>query len=558
MLAELNIQNYALIDNTAVSFRNGLNVITGETGAGKSILIGALLLCLGNRGSKDVIRSGADKLTVQALFTMEQEEPILRNKLETLGLGWEGELILTRELHRSGRNVCRINGLLVNVGDLKEVGAHLVDIHSQREHNALLHKANHLSILDEFIGSTIRSHKESMLQHYLQYQQVKSEKKQLLKTIAEMEQLNDVYTFQMEEIDKTPFEIGEDSEIEQRIKLLSSSEIIFKKANEIYEKLYAQESSVVEQLGVVKEDLKILSDIDASLADKGLVLEEALANIEDLAYSIRDYKEEQTFDEGELAQLQSKAVALNQLKRKYGPELEDVLETRQSLELKREQLEQKDELVRELDQKREAAYQKYMLEAKAVSKMRKEKARAFDRIIQKECRDLKMEETTFSTSIHSEEKEETMKASGIDEVEFMISTNRGEEQKPLTKIVSGGEISRLMLAIKNTSVHGQNDFCMIFDEIDSGISGSAAFAVGKKLKDVSAQTQVIAITHLPQVASMGDAHYKVEKTNRSGKTQTALKLLSEEERVEAIATMTDGNITDKSMEHAQEMIKRSQ
>jgi DNA repair protein RecN (Recombination protein N) len=557
MLAELNIKNFALIENVMIEFYPGFNVITGETGAGKSIILNALMLSLGARGNKDMIRKGKDRLLVQAMFVFEKLPGEIAVLLDEMGGDENGQLILSRELHSNGRNVCRVNGILVNVNDLKKIGDRLVDIHSQRDHNLLLNRDEHVKILDAYGRERIKDQKKRVSNLYEEWSGLKRQREELLKSISNIERELDILKFQLNEISEMDFHEGEDEELEKRIKVLENAEILFNQSNQAYEWLYSGDASVMDQLGKSKKSLEDMGKVDISVRELSDRLGDAMANLEDIAYSIRDYKEKVVFDDSELNDLQAKLNKLISLKRKYGPELNDVADYKIELMEKIDQIEKRDVFIDELDKGLETLKGMYLEQALVLSDMRKEAGRDFSMGINAHLGELAMENARFKVVTQTCTEEKCFTRQGIDDLEFHVRTNVGDEDKPLIKIASGGEVSRLMLAVKSAISTEYSTSTLIFDEIDTGISGSAAGYVGKKLKELGMKHQIISITHLPQIASMAAAHFEVVKKVEGSKTKTLFNLLDEKNRIRAIATMIDGSQSQKSLDHAQEILVRN-
>jgi DNA repair protein RecN (Recombination protein N) len=557
MLTELNIKNFALIDNVMIEFYTGFNVITGETGAGKSIILNALMLSLGSRGNKDMIKRGKDKLLVQAMFSFKEIPEEIARLINEIGADENDQLILSRELHLNGRNVCRINGILVNVNDLKRVGDRLVDIHSQRDHNLILKKEEHVKILDTYGKQKMQEQKKRVNELYCDWVSIKNQKADLIKLVSNMERELDILRFQFNEISAVDFEQDEDEQLENKIKILGNSEILFNQSNQAYEWLYSGDGSAMEQLGKSKDSIEEMARVDSAVGDILDRLSDVMANLEDVSFTIRNYKEDIVFDDTELDALQHKLNKLMNLKRKYGPELADVSEYKKTLAEKIEQIEKREIYIDELDQKLKSAKEMYLEQALILSDLRQEFGVAFSKDINWHLKELAMENAEFKVVSKRFLDEEHFKSDGIDDIEFYVRTNVGEEIKPLIKIASGGEVSRMMLAIKSAISDAYSISTMVFDEIDTGISGNAAGAVGAKLKELSKNHQIIRITHLPQIASMAEAHFEVLKKVQGNMTTTSFDLLSKERRVKTIAMMIDGSQTQKSLEHAKEILMRN-
>lgn len=556
MLAELSIRNYALIDELGIEFQPGFNVITGETGAGKSIIIHALTMVLGARGNRDMIKTGQDRLVVQAeFFGMENSAP-LQSVLESLGMEQEESLILYRELHANGRNVCRVNGVMVTVSDLKRVGDQLVDIHSQRDHNLILNREEHIEILDYFGGDLIAEKKAETKKGYERWNETLQKKQDMLRAVQQDQREMELYRFQLGELEAVDFEIGEDEELEERIKVLSHREALFKNASQVYEVLYGGEKAALGQLFEAKKDLEEMERYDTSLESARSRVESLMIELEDISFSMRSYKEEIIFDDAELNQAQSKLNKLVGLKRKYGADLEEVLQYKKDLVEKIHRVEDRDHLLEELEWELEEAKEKYLACARSLHDAREEVSHTFCEEINAQLHELAMSQSDMKVQLNWSEEESSFSPNGLDQVEFFIRTNKGEDHKPLVRIASGGEVSRIMLAIKTTMGLSMGRKCLVFDEVDTGISGKAAASVGNKLKELSEKAQVIAITHLPQIASLAEIHFEVSKDVEGERTTTAFTKLGKDGRIRALSVMMDGGDTQAGRELSKKLLER--
>lgn len=557
MLAELNIQNFALIDTLQIEFPSGFSVLTGETGAGKSIIINALMLVLGARGSREMIQTGKDRLVVQAALFSNTYPRALGEVLDTLGIERSESILLYRELHENGRNVCRINGTMVTVADLKKVGDQLVDIHSQRDHNLILNKEEHLGMLDAFGQNGLAHWKAETSECYDKWHDTMMRRKDVLKAVAEGEKQMDVYRFQLNEIDGVSFQVGEDDLLEERVRILNHSEVLFRNGNQAYDEIYGGEPAALGLLFQARKSLETMAQIDGTLDEPAQRLEEIIINLEDLAHTIRTYKDGIPFDDQELDQAQSKLNKLTGLKRKYGGSLQEVLDYKEALEEKIRQYENKDQYLAELEIQLERLRKEYLQAATKLHEQRVVVGQEFSAKINEQLQQLAMPESRLSVRMDWNKEENTFSPDGLDQVEFFIQTNKGEEPKPLIRIASGGEISRIMLAIKSIMGMTMGTKCLIFDEVDTGISGIAAGSVGEKMRELSANAQVIAITHLPQIASMAHTHYEVSKDTQEEKTRTSFHKLQPEDRIRVLAVMMDGRDNPKGRALAQEMLQRN-
>ena len=565
MLKELRIKNYAIIDELSIDFKAGLNILTGETGAGKSIIIESLGLILGERASDESIRSGEDSASVEAVYDISRVKNI-KEKLSESGIETENnELIIRRQISRSGKNRSYINDSAVNLSLLKDIGDMLVDIHGQHEHQTLLHPENHSIVLDLF-GNTL-PFREKCRENYSNLQNLQREVNELINKERERVQKIDLLNFQKEEIDKAELKIGEDDDLKNEKNLLQNAERLHRYATESYEALYSTEGSVVEKLNSVITNITEINKIDSSagkILDDG---KEALFEIEDIASRIRDYTGKIEFNPDRLSEIDDRLAEITALKRKYGTNIEDVLTYRKKIDEDLEILSKSQERMDGLSAEIEKLKKEMEDVSMELAKEREKAADRFESMIEKELKELKMEKVRFKVNFSYEEddtsfikykgKSVKLFPEGIGKIEFFFSPNIGEDLKPLSKIASGGELSRVMLSIKNILTNKDSIPVLIFDEVDAGIGGGVAEIVGEKLKKVSKGRQVFCITHLPQIASRADSHFLIAKKTSNNRTITSIKELKGEERVEEIARMAGGKvITDTARKHAEEMIMK--
>ena len=565
MLKELRIKNYAIIDELSIDFKAGLNILTGETGAGKSIIIESLGLILGERASDESIRSGEDSASVEAVYDISRVKNI-KEKLSESGIETENnELIIRRQISRSGKNRSYINDSAVNLSLLKDIGDMLVDIHGQHEHQTLLHPENHSIVLDLF-GNTLPL-REKCRENYSNLQNLQREVNELINKERERVQKIDLLNFQKEEIDKAELKIGEDDDLKNEKNLLQNAERLHRYATESYEALYSTEGSVIEKLNSVITNITEINKIDSSagkILDDG---KEALFEIEDVASRIRDYTGKIEFNPDRLSEIDDRLAEITALKRKYGTNIEDVLTYRKKIDEDLEILSKSQERMDGLSAEIEKLKKEMEDVSMELAKEREKAADRFESMIEKELKELKMEKVRFKVNFSYEEddtsfikykgKSVKLFPEGIGKIEFFFSPNIGEDLKPLSKIASGGELSRVMLSIKNILTNKDSIPVLIFDEVDAGIGGGVAEIVGEKLKKVSKGRQVFCITHLPQIASRADSHFLIAKKTSNNRTITSIKELKGEERVEEIARMAGGKvITDTARKHAEEMIMK--
>ncbi|MHB8769525.1 MAG: DNA repair protein RecN [Syntrophales bacterium] len=553
MLTELNIRNFAIIDELQVTFDGGLNVISGETGAGKSIIVGAVGLLLGDRANADMIRSFEDAAVVEALFTIRGQEG-LRKKIDELGFGDGEELIVRRVVSRSGRNRVYINGALAPLSALATIGESLINICGQHEHQMILNPESHGSILDEF-GRLLplRSAYHASYDRYRSLDARLHDLEELRRKKAEREEF---LRFQSGEIAQADLRPDEDTALLEEKRVLANAQKLIDLSQGAYETLYGKGESVLGQLRDAAADVKEIRKIDTALGLSAEEMDELYYRIEEAARTLRDYAGRLSVDPVRLEAIEERLELLGRLKRKYGGTLAAVLA---------KQAEAEEELGRIASVEGEIAQvaadaadqRKRMAEAaEQLSRKRQEVAQLLREAVEQEIRTLRMENARFAVVFHEPPRGELIYTEkGTDDPEFYLSTNVGEELKPLTGIASGGELSRIMLALKKVLARTGSVGTIVFDEVDSGIGGATAEIVGQKLREVSRHHQVLCITHLPQIACCGTRHYRVAKRVAGERTNTSVTLLPEEERVEEIARMLGGvELTETAREHAREML----
>ena len=558
MLVELRLENYAVIDNLAVEFAPGLNLLTGETGAGKSILIDALALLMGEKGSPDLVRSGAERAVLTAVFEVETEsEKMVSRILESNGLdGDEATLILRREIATKGRVF--VNNQPATVAVLKQLTPHLASIHAQNESLVSFDGAVRLELLDKFAGTQLHPVAAAF-----------EEWKRVQNRIAELEQVEqdrlklvDLWTFQKREIEDAKLQPGEDERLDVEKRVLANAEKIYSSAMQAFDFLYEGTSSTSSSLRSAQKHLEELVRYEPKFQESLQSLETARISVEDVGASLRDYAGGIEASPEHLARVEDRLALLDRLKRKYGPTLDDVIQINEEVTRKLSEIENKDEILRQLRVDLGQAADKYLQVARAVSKKRYEAAKKLERLVEAESNELAMR-SQFRIEISGTDEESSWTACGFDQADFMISTNPGEPIHPLEQIASGGELSRVMLALKTSVEAGGSQRkrngaqrTLIFDEIDTGIGGRAAEAVGKKLKALSRTNQVLCVTHLPQIATFADHHYLIEKKQAAGRTRTTIREIADDERRVEIARMLSGaKVTETSLIHAEQLLK---
>lgn len=575
MLIEMRLENYAVIDNLVVEFGPGLNLLTGETGAGKSILVDALALLLGDKASSDVIRDGTERAMVSALFEAEgaAEKP-LAAILEANGLDEsdDGALILRREIAASGKGRVFVNNQPATVAVLRLLAPYLATIHAQNESILSFDGPARLELLDAFEGSEL----EAVETKFAAWKEIRTRIEDLERGEQDRLRLVDLWIFQKREIEEGRLQSGEDEQLETEKRVLANAEKIYNAAMNAFDLLYEGNGSTASSLRAAQKQVEELVRYEPKFQDALAALETARISVEDVGATVRDYAGGIHASPEHLAQVEDRLALLDRLKRKYGPTLEEVIRFGVDVSRKFSEVENKDEILRGLRNELAKAAGDYLRAARQFSKKRADAARRLEKLVEAEINDLAMK-STFRIEMTSSEEEGNWTPSGIDQVGYMISTNPGEPLRLLEHIASGGELSRVMLALKasveaespRTRAIGAKDPAsrkgrekwgtqktMVFDEIDTGIGGRAAEAVGRKLKSLARSSQVLCVTHLPQIATFGDHHYVIEKKASAGRTRTSIRRVTGEERTEEVARMLSGaKLTETSRKHAEQMIK---
>jgi len=559
VLRELRVENYAVIDNVVVEFGIGLNLLTGETGAGKSILIDALALLLGEKAYSDVVRHGAEKATVAAVY--ESDDPTIAEVLEENGIDDAGsEIILRRDISLNGKGRVFINNQPATVAVLKALAPRLAIVHAQNQAILMFDPPERLALLDAAAGVNLSVVAEA----YAKWKEVAHRIAALEKGEQEKLRLVDLWKFQLKEIRDANPVAGEDQKLESEKRVLANSERVYGAALGAFDVLYEVEESAVARLRVATKHLEELSRFDESFKESLAQLEGARITVEDVATTLRDFADGMDASPERLAEVEDRLAVLDKLRRKYGKTLDDVLAFEQEIAGKLSDIENKDELLAGLRKELAAAATQYLDEARTLSKRRYEMARKLEKTVEGEINDLAMK-SKFKIEVSGADEEGNWSASGFDKVAYLISTNPGEPMAPIEEIASGGELSRVMLALKASVEAGRKQSngkksdgqrSLVFDEIDTGIGGRAADAVGKKLKALSRTKQVLCITHLPQIASFADRHFLIEKHESGGRTNTTVRPLSAEERRSEIARMLSGaKVTEASLQNAEQLLR---
>jgi len=560
VLVELRLENYAVVDNLVVEFAPGLNLLTGETGAGKSILIDALALLLGDKASADVIRSGADKTTISAVFEVESgAEKTVAQILENNGIDQEDEsVILRREIASGGKGRVFVNNQPATVTVLRQLAPYLATIHAQNESLLSFDAPTRLRLLDSFANTQT----EATAEAFSTWKGIQTCIEELERDEQDRLRLLDLWTFQAREIEDAKLQAGEDERLETEKRVLANAEKIHSAAMNAFDLLYEGEVSTAASLRTAQKHIEELVRYEPKFQETMATLETARISVEDVGASLRDYAGGIEASPEHLAEVEDRLAAMDRLKRKYGPTLEDVIKHGAEVSRKLSEMENKDEILRQLRGGLVQAAEQYLEAARAISKKRYESARKLEKLVEAEINDLAMK-SSFRIEVSGTDEEGNWTAAGFDQVVYMIATNPGEPLRQLEHVASGGELSRVMLALKASVEAGSTkkkssgaQRTLVFDEIDTGIGGRAAEAVGKKLKSLSRSNQVLCVTHLPQIATFADHHYLIEKKATGGRTRTTVRLITGEERTEEVARMLSGaKLTETSRKHAEQLLK---
>lgn len=556
MLLQLDIQNIALIDKLSLEIAPGLNVLTGETGAGKSILIDSINAVLGERVTKDIIRNGKEKAFIEAVF--EYNNTYISDILEQLGIEYEdGNIIISREINLAGKNTCRINGRLVNVSVLKQVGELLLDIHGQHDNQSLLKTETHIDLLDAFGGVNVEKVKSEYSEIFTQYKVIKSRLQGLIGDKGELARRMDMLKFQIDEIKNAKLKKGEDESLNKQRQVLANSEKIMNAIISSYELLNEDNNgkSVLYNSNKALQELSNILKYDEELIPVSEKLESVIYQLEDICEDLRAIREEAEFNPDALSHIDERLDVISRLKRKYGFTLEEVLAFLEKSQSEYDEMIQSESIVEDLNKQRTVILKKMSDSARMLHLERQKAALILEKNITAELENLEMKNASFKVNLLFSEDEKHFTKNGLNTAEFLISSNIGEPLKPLSKIASGGEMSRIMLAIKTILANIDAIPTLIFDEIDTGISGKAAQKVGEKLSYISKNHQVLCVTHLSQLACMADNHLFIEKNSNAENTFTTVRYLDLKGRIEEVARIIGGSdITTLAIKHAEELI----
>ncbi|MBM7713758.1 DNA repair protein RecN [Siminovitchia sp. FSL H7-0308] len=549
MLQELSIRNFAIIDKISISFSEGLTVLTGETGAGKSIIIDAVHLLVGGRGSAEFVRHGEKKAEIEGLFFIHDEHSCIK-KASEYGIDVEeGMVVLRREISNTGKSVCRVNGKLVTIATMREIGSSLIDIHGQHEHQELMNDALHVLLLDQYGKKEIVPARERYTNVYEKYLEVQNKIKELSKTEQQMAHRLDLLQFQMREIEKANLKMNEDDLLEEERKRLVNFEKLFGSLKDGYEQLQGDQRGL-DSIGRAMSMLETAAEVDSKYQS----IKESVSNsyymLEDAVLTIRTELDMLEYDPMRLNEIESRLNEINQLKRKYGYTVEQILDYYEKIKEETESILNKESRLEELQKQLDKLKKQLMDIGNHLTKIRKKWANKLTNAIHRELKELYMDKTVFEVTFN----EQLPSGNGLDNIQFYISTNPGEPLKPLSKVASGGELSRIMLALK--TIFSTRVTSVIFDEVDTGVSGRVAQAMAEKMYKISVNSQVLCISHLPQVAAMADHHMLIAKEIIHKRTRTTIKNLTEKEKIKEIGRMISGTeITDITKRHAKELLQ---
>ena len=540
MVTTLHIKNIGIIDDLNLELNEGFNVLTGETGAGKTLIIGSLAILAGGRFSKEMIRNGEKFSFVEANFYCPNNE-----------LAIDNNIIVSREIHLNGRNSCKINGRLVTVNELKEFMSKLLDIHGQHDNQLILNPIQHIIYLDKFIGKELENNLNKYKIKLVEYNTLKQELKNTYGEDQEKERKLDLLHYQYNEIEQAKLKENEEEELEEKYKMMKNVEKLKDNLCEINNEL---NENAINAISNAIHSLEKIQDCGNIYAEKLSTLKSSYYDIQELARELSCMREKINFDEEERNQIENRLDLIYSLKRKYGNTISKILEYSNKVKEEIHKIENLNEYHKKIKAKINILKQELLEFAEEMTDIRKKYSKKLSVRINKELKDLEMINAKFDIQVNTADK---FYETGIDEVEFMICTNTGEELKPLAKIASGGEMARIMLAIKNVLANVDEVSTLVFDEIDTGISGKASKAVAEKMKSIAKLHQVICITHLPSIAAKGDYNYYISKQSKENKTYTQIKKLNEEETIEEIARISSGEVTEIAKAHAQELRKAS-
>lgn len=551
---EITIKNFAIIEHLEVTFENGLTVLTGETGAGKSIIIDAVQLLAGGRGSQGFIRHGAEKAELEGLFIIEDEAHPVVDTLQHFGIETEdGAVILRRDINAQGKSVCRINGKLVTIAIMREIGSQIIDIHGQHENQELMHERRHIHLLDKFAGEKMEEAYHSYTELYSKYTKLKKKLETANENEQQVAQRIDVYSFQLKEINEANLVIGEEEALEDERRKLQNFSRLFERLNTAYESI-SGDARALDWVGSAMSDLEDAADVDKTLTTQFDAVAGSFYSLQETAHEVKSLLDDLEFDPDRLDIVEERLALHTSLKRKYGNTVEDILLYRDKIADELENLINRDERLAAVQEKFAQLVKDLEVDAEELSIIRSEAATHLEVAIMEQLEQLHMGKASFKVMI-SRKPGDTFDVNGSDDVAFHIATNVGEPLKPLVTVASGGELSRLMLALKTIFSKHQGVTSIIFDEVDTGVSGRVAQAIAEKIAMVASHSQVLCISHLPQVAAMADQHYLIKKEVRNKRTMTTIENVHDEDRTNELSRMLSGaETTPLTLKHAAELL----
>ncbi len=559
MIVELNISNFAIIDDLKINFTSGFNVLTGETGAGKSIIVEGIGLILGGRASRDLIRTGRDKASLEGLFYLEDPDKI-NILLNNYGIDADPNnyLLISREIHANGRSISRLNGRVVTLTMLNDITSNLVDIHGQHEHQSLLNVDNHIKLIDSFGDKKLTSLLDEINKNYKKLNSEKKKLKELSLNNMERDREIDLLRYQLDEIESANLLDYNEEECIKEYTIISNVNEIRYNLAEVKEIINSDDYnhiSVLDSINKTISKIDEIKDFDNELERYVNILEDIVFQLEDLSRDMMNYIDGLEFNEERLVFLEDRLNIVNNLKKKYGNTVEEILQYKERIKNRLEILTNIEEEIKKTEKQISFIEKELMKYCTGLTNIRKTLGKNLEVLVTKELQELNMNNVVFKIS-HN--KLDYFSPNGWDKIEFLISTNKGEDLKPLHKIISGGEMSRIMLAFKSILADADNIPCIIFDEIDSGISGRTAQIVGEKIKMISKNHQVISISHLPQIAALADTHFVIEKKISKNHTKTIVRKLDNDERIDELARLLGGvDLTNTTRLHAKEMLEMS-
>lgn len=538
MISVLHIKNIGIIDDLTVEFNKGLNILTGETGSGKTLIVNSLNIISGQRFSKEIMKKGAEKSFVEICFFLP-EHP--ENE--------DGNIILSREIYSNGRNLCKINGRIVTVGELKKLACEIIDIHGQYDNQSLLNVSNHINLLDSFIEKEISKTKEEYMQKYTEYVELNRKLKENYGDDLQRQRTLDLLKYQFQEIEEASLKLNEEEELESKKQIVFNSQKIATSLNNCYEEI---NSNVENGLSKALSELEKIRNISEEYEKIYNVIQNSYYDIQEVKRDAEDLKDQIYFDENETHELQERLDLIFNLKRKYGNSIEKILAYKDEIEKEIDKITNLEDYIKDINIQIEKLKKEMLILSNKMYMFRKEGSESIEEKVNNELKDLNMKNAILKIQIEHDETKE-FNINGQDKVEFLIRTNLGEDFKPLTKIASGGEISRIMLALKVSLTDVDKTPVLVFDEVDTGISGNSGNMVGEKLKYIAKQHQVLCITHLANIAAKGDYNYHIGKEDKDGHTHTYIKQLKGEEILEEIAQVASGIVSKETIEYAKKL-----